>query len=135
MASNGTALISFGKYNIPMKFIKYDTYIITPNIRLDLDSYRDADGILHRNALKHTTTKIEFDTPALHEEDMDELMKNIRSQYKNYNEKSAICTYYDPENGIYKSGEFYMPDFKFHIYSIANGAIIYRPLRLAFIEY
>lgn len=134
MASNGT-LLSFGDYNIPMKFIKYDTYVITPNIRLDIDSYRDADGILRRNALKHTTTKIEFETPALHELEMDELMQNIRSQYMNPNEKNAICSYYDPENGIYKSGEFYMPDFKFKIYSVSNGWIIYRPLRLAFIEY
>lgn len=129
------SLISFGSYNIPMKFIKYDTYVITPNIRLDLDSYRDADGVLHRNALKHTTTKIEFETPALREEDMDELMLNIRSQYLNYSEKNAICTYYDPENGIYKSGEFYAPDFKFQLYTIANGEIIFRPLRIAFIEY
>ena len=134
MASNGT-LIAFGSYNIPMKFIKYDTYVITPNARLDLDPYRDADGILHRNARKHTVTKIEFDTPTLYESEMDELMFNLRSQYKNYSEKNATCTYYDPENGIYKSGEFYMPDFKFQIYSGANGELIYRPLKLAFIEY
>ena len=134
MAFDGT-LVSFGSYNIPMKFIKYDTYVITPNIRLDLDSYRDADGVLHRNALKHTTTKIEFETPPLHEIDMDNLMRNIRSQYKNYNEKNATCTYYDPETGIYKTGEFYMPDFKFQIYSVSNGWITYRPLRIALIEY
>ncbi len=134
MAFNGS-LVSFGSYNIPMKFIKYDTYVITPNIRLDLDSYRDADGLLHRNALKHTTTKIEFETPPLIEADMDELMQNICSQYSNYNEKNATCSYYDPETRTYKSGKFYMPDFKFQIYSVSNGWIIYRPLRLAFIEY
>lgn len=134
VAYNGT-LLSFGKYPIPMKFIKYDTYVITPNIRLDLDSYRDADGVLRRNALKHTTTKIEFETPALRGADMDELMYNLRSQYINENEKNAICSYYDPETGSYKSGEFYMPDFKFTLYNVSGGLIIYRPLRLAFIEY
>lgn len=134
MAFNGT-LISFGSYNIPMKYIKYDTYVITPNIRLDMDSYRDADGVLRRYALKHTTSKIEFETPSLHEIDMENLMQNIRSQYKNYSEKNATCTYYDPETGTYKTGEFYMPDFKFQLYSVSNGWIIYRPLRLAFIEY
>lgn len=134
MGSSRT-LITFGSYDIPSKFIRYDTYVITPNMRLDLDSYRDADGLLHRNALKHTTTKIEFETPNLYEEDMEELMANIRSQYVNYSEKNATCTYYDPENCTYKSGEFYIPDLKFQIYSTAQGEIIYRPTRFAFIEY
>lgn len=33
--------------------IRAENYNITPNTRQDIDSYRDADGILHRTALSH----------------------------------------------------------------------------------
>lgn len=128
-------LFQYGSYTIPNKFIQLDSYEITPHVRLDLDSYRDGDGVLQRSTLQHNVTKVEFKTPAMDEDDMEELMSNIRNNYESVSEKCASCTYYDPETNEYKSGKFYIPDVKYQIYSVSSGKIIYRPVRIAFIEY
>lgn len=135
MAFNGT-LLTFGSYKIPLDYIIADTYKITPNQRQDLDSYRDADGILRRNALSHTASKIEFDTQPLSGDKMDAFMANIRSNYINYNERNAKCTYYDPETGSYKTGELYLADPQWNLLDCSSsGWILYGPTKFTLVEY
>lgn len=134
MAYNGY-LLRVGDYTIPEKYIGEGTYTISPNKRLDQDSYRDADGILKRNALRHTASAIEFETGSLYENEMDELMENIQRNFKNYYERNVDCSYYDPENRTYKTGEFYIPDIDFSIKGKNNGSLIYGPTKFSFVEY
>lgn len=136
MAFSGS-LLKYGSYNIPLSYIRLDTYKVIPNARMDLDSYRDADATLRRYALKHTVTKIEFQTKIMREADMETLMSNIRSNYISYEEKNANCEYWDPENGIYKSGILYIDaNTEWTIYSAAlGGGLMYNSTRFAFIEY
>lgn len=119
--------------------IKAETYEIAPNSRQDLDSYRDALGVLHRNALQHTATVIEFDTKMMFEKDMNALMSAIRGSYINYVERDAICEYYDPENNSTKTGHFYIDsNLKFGLYADwdeAHGGKLYNECHFKFVEY
>lgn len=118
-------------------FIKYDGYDITPNARQDLDSYRDADGELQRNALKHTATTIEFDTYAMWDTKFDPLVASMVNSYINYNERDAMCEYYDPETRQMKTGHFYLDsNWKPKIVrKLKNGRIFYGQTHFAFVEY
>lgn len=124
-------LIKVGNYTIPLTFMKLESYKSAPNQRQDLDSYRDANGYLHRNVLSHTASKLEFETPYLSMKDMRSLIQNIRANYTNELERACELTYYDEETDTYKTGSFYMPGTV--EYNWFNKEI-YAPSRFAFIE-
>ena len=70
-------LIKVGNYTIPLSLIRADSYIVFRSIT-DLDSFVDADGHLHRNALDHTANKVEFETvPQMNNTEFAALMQNI----------------------------------------------------------
>lgn len=127
--------IKVGKYVIPTKYIKVQSYKATLSV-LDLDSYRDANGVLHRVALAHRVNKIEFETPAmLTNTEMAELLGNIRDNYTVSAERKFGGTFYVPELDGYVSQDMYMADPSFNVYGILNGVIRYSPVRIAFIAY
>lgn len=127
-------LIRAGNYTIPVKFIQLKSYKVTRNV-MDLDSYRDANGVLHRTALEHVPIKIEFNTPYLTGEQMQELLKKIADNYISSEERKVMITAYVSETDEYVIQDMYMPDLEFTIYSIKGATIIYEPLRIAFIGY
>lgn len=125
-------LLKVGNYTIPLRFMKLESYTSMPDQRQDLDSYRDADGYLHRTVLPHTATKIEFETPYMYMAEMQELIQGIKSNFTNVLARQCTLTYYDDETDSYKTGTFYMPgtiEFKWY------NKNIYAPTRFAFIEY
>lgn len=130
-------LVKVGDYVIPFKYIKFDSYSVFMSVT-DLDSYRDAYGILHRNALSHRPNKCEFETPAmLTNEEFATLMTNIRNNYTIASERKASVTLYVPEIDDYVTQDMYMPDIKPSIYrhNQATGKLQYNAIRLAFIGY
>ena len=131
---NGT-LIKLGNYELPLRYIKAETYQVLFSTN-DLDSYRDANGELHRNALDHKVAKVEFQTPPLlTNHQVSELMRNIQLQYTNAREKKLLVTMYIPEMDDYVTQEMYIPDIQFTIYGIFGSVIKYNAFRLAFIGY
>ena len=56
-----------------MKYIKEKTYKGYVSVQ-DLDSYRDANGLLHREALSHVPIKCEFETIPLNNEQYEQIM-------------------------------------------------------------
>lgn len=130
-------LVKVGDYVIPFKYIRFDSYSVFMSIA-DLDSYRDGNGILHRNALEHVSNKCEFETPAmLTNEEFAELMGHIRDNYTIVGERRAIVELYIPEIDDYVTQDMYMPDIKPSIYRYNKdtGKLQYNPIRLAFIGY
>ena len=124
--------LKVGNYTIPLQFIKLESYKSAPDQRQDLDSYRDADGYLHRTVLPHTATKIEFETPYMYMKDFQALLQGIRSNFLGDLARDCNLTYYDEETDSYKTGHFYMPGtMEYQMYNKQ----IYAPSRFAFIEY
>lgn len=133
MSFNGNFLIIGGT---PIdEYIKRSSLDITPNQRQDLDSYRDADGVLHRTVLNHTATKIEFETTYLNNTKMAEFTGILNSNFTSSLERKLSVTYYDAEHNDYKSGTFYVPDFSFKPYLKKGTYLQWEPVRFAFIEY
>ena len=125
-------LIKVGNFTIPLQFMKLESFKIAPNQIQDLDSYRDADGILHRTALTHKATKIEFETPYLDAHDFQYLVGSIRANLLTLAEYDCTLVYYNVETNDYSSGHFYMPGTR--EYQMYNKGI-YAPSKFTFIEY
>lgn len=136
MAFNGS-LLSLGGTNFPLKYVYKESYKVTPNRRQDLDPKRVESGILKRNTLEHTVTTIQFQTKPMWNNEFDTLMSFIRGKYTNPLEKKLNITYFSPDTGDYKSGEFYMPDVEINIDMVDTSAnkILYLSTTLEFIEY
>lgn len=128
-------LIKVGDYKIPLSWMRADTYTVLKSGQ-DLDPYRDADGVLHRNALEHTIAKVEFETPPLkNNTEMAAFMKNIQSNYTNKTEKKVSATVYIAEDDDYTTQDMYVPDISFSMYSANEKEIKYKATRIAFIAY
>ena len=128
----GGFLISVGGYNIPLKFMRAETYKVTMNT-MDLDSYRDVDGVLHRTSLEHVAPKVEFNTPFMKGKEVEDLMSKLRGAFNNEHERKCSCQVFIPELNDYKTCDMYMPDPTFTIYGIDEGEIIYNETTLKFI--
>ena len=122
---------------LPFKYIKVDGYNITPNQRMETEAMRDVTGLLHRNTVAHTASKIEFTTPYMTNSDMDNMITLFRNAWTNSTERKLVIEYYDMESNTYKTADVYMPDIKFEIDHIDNdhNIITYKETRVAFIEY
>ena len=136
--SNSNGLIKVGGSGgtkLPMKYIKTESYDITPNQRMESEAKRSVMGVLYRTTVDHTATKIEFNTPNMTNTDMNAMMTLFRNNWTNSQERKITLQYYDMETDSYKTGEFYMPDIKFQISHVEGNVITYKETRIAFIEY
>lgn len=132
--SYGGYLIDIGGYRFN-RVIKADSYKVVMNSQ-DLDSYRDANGRLQRNALSHNPIKVEFETRAmLTNSEFASIMSKIRGSYINSVEKALNATFYVPELDNYVTQKVYMADITPQIYGTYRGVIHYDPIRFAFIGY
>lgn len=137
-------LLKFGDQQLENRFIAYENYKVTPDQRLEVEAYRDANGLLHRITAPQTKTKIEFNTRSginLNEkiQMFNQINKGLVNEPTSRHQRKYSINYWDDENNIYKSGIFYMPDVEYTIRVILedgiNSNIIYNPIRIAFIEY
>lgn len=135
MAYNGY-LLKLNGYTLPEKFIQYDSFNVLLSTT-DLDSYRDANGVLHRNALAHKVAKVEFNTPPMTTTEFESIMSNIRGQYSNAIEKKITnCSVYIIETNSYVTCDMYLPDITPSIIKKnADGSFLLNPVRFAFIGY
>jgi len=128
-------LIKVGTFEIPLSLIRAETYTVFKSVT-DLDSYVDASGYLHRNALEHIANKVEFETiPLLTDKQFGSLMSSLYGQMTNTRERKASVTCYIPETDSYVTQDMYMPDIKPTLYYADATKIQYNQIRLAFIGY
>ena len=129
-------LIKVGSYTVPFEYIEASKFKCGIKGQ-DLDSYRDANGILHREALVNVAIKAEWDVPSLNlnEKNLRPLMDSIRGQYTNATEKKASVTVWMPEIGNYVTMDCYMPDVEYTIDYADEHTLEYASFRLAFIGY
>lgn len=128
-------LIKFGSTILPWDYISAASYKATPSQRLDLDSFRDSDGILHRTVLDHTASKVEWETPYLTNVQVQTMLNIFTAAMTITAERKVTVTYYNMESDSYETGTFYMPDIEFTIHSASSTELVYEPIRIAIIEY
>jgi hypothetical protein len=138
MAFNGT-LLQFGADKFPSKWIQAESYIVTPERRLDLDSgVNNANGVLQRNVLEHRATTISFSVrDGMFEDENAELWAWIAAHYIIESEQKVRVTYYSPKTNTNLTGDFYIPDVEFPIYYVdsKHKKIQYRSYTIELIEY
>ena len=118
----------------PTKYIRAETYTVTPDQETDLDDYTDNDGVFHRNILPAKATKIEFSTPHMWLQDMRKVLEIIPD---NDNDNYVSTTYWNPRKMVYQSGTAYISDVSWEPYlvDVSRNNIMYKEVRFAFIEY
>lgn len=119
------------------KFVKAESYKVLYSVT-DYDSYRDANGVLHRNAVDHRIAKVEWETPALlTNTEVSELFREISRRYTIPKERKVSATVYIPETDSYVTQEMYMSDPTMQIYHIDKdkNKIQYNSFRIALIGY
>ena len=127
-------LLKLGNFEFPLKYIEAKTYQVKLNGQ-DLDSYRDGDGVLQRNALEHKVATVTFNTkPNLTDKQIGELMENIRKNYLNQIEENVMATIFIPKLNDYITQEMYLADPLFTIKEISD-IIKYERITFDFVGY
>lgn len=127
-------LFTFGNFDLT-PYMVAKKYKIRPNARLDLDSYTDATGETHRNALRHTKTIVTLSIMPMSKEEKIDFMQKITSNYINPLERDANCTYYDEEYDVEKTGHFYLdPNLEFAVIEDGENKR-YDETKMIFTEY
>lgn len=128
-------LIKVGDYTIPLSMMAANTYK-TLRSGQDLDSTRNEDGELNRNALDHFLNKVEFETPAYKDDkQMSAFLDNIRRNFIDVTEQSVMVECYVPLLNEYVTQKMYVPDITFTIARATDTFIKYERARVAFIAY
>lgn len=129
-------LLKVGDYIFPMRGIILKSYKVSWKVQ-DLDPYRDANGVLHRNALNHVPAKVEFEMRSgLTNAAYDVIMNNIRSQYTNSLERKSSVSLFIPELGEYRTQDMYLAEPEITIIRQENNnTLIYDKIRFAWIGY
>lgn len=127
-------LVKVGNYIIPNSKIRANTFKTVKTI-IDLDTYRDANGVLHRNALDHVPYKVELNLITMYNTDLQTILSGIKNNFSVPKERKANVTFYDSESDSYITQEMYMPDIDFSMYGIFDDKILYNEITLKFIGY
>lgn len=125
-------LLKVNGVELPTKYIRADTYTVTPDQETDLDDYTDNDGIFHRNILPAKATKIEFNLIPLRLAQLQKIFEIIPLE-----DNEVQIEYWNPRKFAYQSGRAYVPDVFFEPYMVYREIkdILYNEIRIAFIEY
>ena len=114
-------LIKFGDVVLPNSFILADGWESTPNQRVEIDAYRDANVLLHRETSKNYKTSLKLNIRRL---DLKEM-------------RTLAVKYWNDETLEYKYAEMYMPDVTYMIHNVNEEKkdIEYNSFTIELIEY
>jgi len=133
-------LIKFGDVILPNGFILADGWESTPNQRVEIDAYRDANVLLHRETSENFKTSITLNIRAMDLEEMTALKAVIglaTLDVINKRQRRVIVTYWNDEELNYKTAVMYMTDTSYSIHTVneENKDIEYNSFLLELIEY
>lgn len=118
---------------LPDKYV--GSYKVTPNQRIDVDSFRNQKTVCIRNVAQHTATKMEWITPFLWMNEWENLMQLLRNNYDIEIERKVLLYFFDMENCEYKDGYMYIPDYTAEVRHLENGNTFVMPVTFYLIEY
>lgn len=132
------AQFRFGSFDFPDRLIARGKVAVVPNQRQSIDAYTDDIGVTRDFALPHTKSQIQFTTLPMSAEELRSIMSSMVSNYIDYGKRDAQCTYYDDENGAFKTGHFYFDkSFQFNRDEVDESGVPtqYGEMQWTFIEY
>lgn len=127
-------LFSSGGEKFNDRYIYKESYKVSRKY-MDLDSFRNANGVLERNVLDHTSATITFETKPMNNSDMAAMMAFFSKHYSVPRERKISLIYYSVENDSYLSGYFYMADPEYPIHHIWDNVIWYSQMQIKLVEY
>lgn len=133
-------LIAFGGVKLPNSFLLTDGWESTPNQRTELDAYRDANVLLHRETSENFKTSITLTIRSLDLQEMQAFKNVIALSTLSINEKKERklqVSYWNDETLEYTDAVMYMPDTKYSIHKTddTNMDIEYNSFTVELIEY
>lgn len=131
-------LLKFGDQELPLKYLSKDGCDSTPDQRTEIDSYRDADNLLHRETSPNHKTKLEYNTvDDLTLEDKIAIQQVMKAGLLDEVQRKYRITYWNDERNEYETGDFYVPDITFRQKRVdkVKRSIVYGSIRIALIEY
>jgi len=133
-------LIKFGSVQLPNSYLLADGWEATPNQRMEIDAYRDAKMLLHRETSSNFKTKIKLNIRELTLTERIALnnvigLATLPSADKT--QRRVSVTYWNDETLAYSTGTFYMPDITYvaHTVDEENNEIEYNPFSITLVEY
>ncbi len=114
-------LIKFGGVVLPNSFLLADGWESTPNQRIELDAYRDANILLHRETSENFKTSLTLTIRSLDLKEMTAFKNVIGLATLGFNEKKQrklAVNYWNDEELDYKYATMYMADVKYKIYKV-----------------
>lgn len=133
-------LIKFGGVTLPNSFILADGWESTPNQRLEIDAYRDANALLHRETSGNFKTSLKLNIRRLSLKEMTAFKNVIGLATLSVNDKKQrklAVNYWNDETLKYEYAEMYMPDVTYVIHNVneEKNSIEYNSFSIELIEY
>ena len=132
-------LIKFGTQILPNEFMLTEGWSAIPNQRTELDAYRDANNLLHRETSTNFKSKITLTIDGLELKDKIRFQQIINSGMVNTTERKVDVTYWNDETNEYVQSPtgFYIPDITWKIERIdeETSNIFYKSFNITLIEY
>lgn len=133
-------LIKFGDVQLPNSFLLADGWEDTPNQRIEIDAYRDANVLLHRETAENFKTKLKLNIREMSLEEriaFDNVIGLASLPITDKKQRRVRITYWNDETLNYETGIFYMPDTTYVIHRVDedNKDIEYNDFSITLTEY
>ena len=133
-------LIQFGGIILPNSFILADGWESTPNQRVEIDTFRDANVLLHRETSENFKTSLKLNIRGMSLKEMTAFKTVIglaTLDVTSKRERKLMVTYWNDEELNYKPATMYMPDVTYSIHTVDEDEknIEYNPFSIELIEY
>lgn len=121
MADFAGWLIKFGDVQLPNSFLLADGWESTPNQRVEIDAWRDANVLLHRDTSPNFKTSLKLN---IREMNLTErrALKNVIGlatlPQSEINQRRVTVTYWNDEDLDYVTGIFYIHDASYSIHRV-----------------
>lgn len=133
-------LIKFGDVILPNSFILADGWESVPNQRVEIDAYRDANVLLHRETSENFKTSLTLTIRSMNLEEMTAFKAVIglaTLEITSKRQRRLMVTYWNDEELEYKTAIMYMPDVTYNIHTVSEERkdIEYNSFTIELIEY
>lgn len=111
-------LIKFGEVQLPNSFLLADGWESTPNQRVEIKAWRDANVLLHRDTSPNFKTSLKLNIKEMNLDERAALKAVIglaTLPQTDKNQRRVQVTYWNDEDLEYRTGIFYLHDTTYTI--------------------